>query len=136
MPFTHVGCTRVVLAEPEIAAVGLSTEQARAAGHHVLTSKLDLAESIARLWTFENNPAGTLGLIADGTENRLLGAYAVAPLASERTHQAAQAIRARINLDVLLDGVAQSPHLQRKLPTAPRLPAPLRSNMLQRNSDT
>jgi len=131
MPFTHVGMyqarvaadnilgtprtanyegiPRVVFGEPEIAAVGLTAAQARAAGHDLLTAELNLADAIARPWTFEQNPRGTLGLVADGAQNRLLGAYAVAPLASEWIHQAAQAIRARIPLDVLLDGVAQFP---------------------------
>jgi len=42
-------------------------------------------------------------MVADRTSQRLLGAYAVAPLASEWIHQAAQAIRVHIPLDVLLD---------------------------------
>lgn len=95
--------------EPEIATVGLTADQARAAGHDLLTAELDLAESVARPWTFGKDPAGTLGLVADATQNRLLGAYAVAPPPSEWIHQAAQAIRAHIPLDVLLDNVAQFP---------------------------
>ncbi len=131
MPFTHVGMyqarvaadtilgkprtanyegiPRVVFGEPEIAAVGLTADQARDAGHDVLTSELNLAESIARPYTYEKDPRGALGLVADAGENRLLGAWAVAPMSSEWIHQAAQAIRARTSLDVLLDGVAQFP---------------------------
>ncbi|MEO6715167.1 MAG: NAD(P)/FAD-dependent oxidoreductase [Mycobacteriales bacterium] len=131
MPFTHVGMyqarvaaanilgtprnasyegiPRVVFGDPEVAAVGLTAQQAREGGHQVLTSELDLGASIARPWTYEKDPRGTLGLVADAREHRLLGAYAVAPLASEWIHQAAQAIRARIPLGVLLDGVAQFP---------------------------
>lgn len=60
----YEGIPRVVFGEPEIAAVGL-------------------ADAIARPWTFEQNPRGTFGLVADGAQNQLLGAYAVAPLASE-----------------------------------------------------
>ena len=74
-----------------------------------MTAELDLAESIARPWTFEKEPRGTLGLVAERTSQRLLWDYAVAPLASEWIHQAAQAIRVRIPLDVLLDQVAQFP---------------------------
>jgi pyruvate/2-oxoglutarate dehydrogenase complex dihydrolipoamide dehydrogenase (E3) component len=74
-----------------------------------MTAELDLAESIARPWTFEKEPRGTLGLVAERTSQRLLWAYAVAPLASEWIHQASQAIRVRIPLDVLLDQVAQFP---------------------------
>lgn len=131
MPFTHVGMyqawvaadtilgedrranyegiLRVVFGDSEIAAVGLTAEQARSAGYVAMTAELNLVESIARPWTFEKEPRGTLGLVADRTSQRLLGAYAVAPLASEWIHQAAQAIRVRIPLDVLLDQVGQFP---------------------------
>jgi len=57
----------------------------------------------------ERDPRGTLGLLADRDRQELVGAWAVAPLASEWIHQAALAIRARIPLDVLLDQVAQFP---------------------------
>jgi pyruvate/2-oxoglutarate dehydrogenase complex dihydrolipoamide dehydrogenase (E3) component len=106
---TYDGIPRVVFGMPEIAAVGVTAADARAAGRDVITTELDLAESIARPYTFEKEPRGTLGLVADRTEQRLLGAYAVAPLASEWIHQAALAIRARIPLPVLLDQVAQFP---------------------------
>jgi pyruvate/2-oxoglutarate dehydrogenase complex dihydrolipoamide dehydrogenase (E3) component len=106
---TYDGIPRVVFGVPEIAAVGITTAAARAAGHDVITAELDLADSITRPWTFEKEPHGTLGLLADRGEQRLLGAYAVAPLASEWIHQAALAIRARIPLPILLDQVAQYP---------------------------
>jgi pyruvate/2-oxoglutarate dehydrogenase complex dihydrolipoamide dehydrogenase (E3) component len=93
---------------PDIAAVGVSAAAARAAGHDVITTELDLAASITRPYTFEKQPPGTLGLVADRTEQRLLGTYAVAPLASEWIHQAALATRARIQLPIL-DQVAQYP---------------------------
>jgi dihydrolipoamide dehydrogenase len=39
----------------------------------------------------------------------LLGAWAVAPLASEWIHQAVLAIRARVPVEILLETVAQFP---------------------------
>lgn len=106
---TYDGIPRVVFGVPEIAAVGVTAANARAAGHDVITAELDLADSIARPYTFEKEPRGVLGLVADRAEQRLLGAYAVAPLAGEWIHQAALAIRARVPLPVLLDQVAQFP---------------------------
>jgi dihydrolipoamide dehydrogenase len=47
--------------------------------------------------------------VADGQRRVLLGAWAVALLAGESTHQAALAIRAQIPIDTLLHGVAQFP---------------------------
>ncbi len=131
MPFTHVGmyqariaCAdiagsfaradysaipRVVFSDPEVAAVGLTEVQARAQNIEVSTSRVDLADAIARPWTYEENPSGSLGLLADRERKVLIGAWAVAPLAGEWIHQAALAIKAQIPLKVLRDTVAQFP---------------------------
>lgn len=92
----YTAIPRVVFARPEIAAVGLTTDQARDRGITIATAELDLANSIARPWTYETHPSGTLGLIADRDRRILVGAWAVAPLAGEWIHQAALAIRAAI----------------------------------------
>ncbi|MDP9455750.1 MAG: NAD(P)/FAD-dependent oxidoreductase [Actinomycetota bacterium] len=131
MPFTHVamyqgrvvadnilgkerkasyrGIPRVVFTDPEIAAAGLTEEQAKERGIDVATATLDLTQSLARPWTYEEDPRGHLGLVADRDRGVLVGAWAVAPQASEWIHQASQAIRAEIPIDTLLDGVAQFP---------------------------
>jgi pyruvate/2-oxoglutarate dehydrogenase complex dihydrolipoamide dehydrogenase (E3) component len=108
-PANYTGIPRVVFAEPEIAAVGLTTDAARQQGIDVATSQIDLAESIPRPWTFETEPRGTLGLIADRQRRVLVGAWAVSPLAGEWIHTAVLAIRAQLPIDVLLDGIAQFP---------------------------
>jgi dihydrolipoamide dehydrogenase len=106
---SYDGIPRVVFADPEIAAAGLTTEQARQRGINTAATEVSLADSIARPWTYERDPRGALGLLADRDRQVLAGAWAVAPLASEWIHQAALAIRARIPLDVLADQVAQFP---------------------------
>jgi dihydrolipoamide dehydrogenase len=106
---SYRGIPRVVFADPEIAAAGLTTAQARARGIDAATTEISLADAISRPWTYETDPRGTLGLLADRDRRILVGAWAVAPLASEWIHQAALAIRARIPIDVLLDQVAQYP---------------------------
>ena len=131
MPFTHVakyqgrivadailgrpraahydGIPRVVFADPEIAAAGLTQEQADRDGLRTAATEVDLAQSIARPWTYERDPSGHLGLLADADRRVLVGAWAVAPQAGEWIHQASLAIRARIPIDTLLDQVAQFP---------------------------
>ncbi len=132
MPFTHVAsyqarvaCAdilgrearadytaipRVVFSDPEIAAVGLSADDARSQGIDVVTSRLDLAESIARPITYEQEPRGQeLELVADRDRGTLVGAWAVAPMAGEWIHQAAMAIKLRAPLEVLRDTVSQFP---------------------------
>jgi dihydrolipoamide dehydrogenase len=103
------GIPRVVFADPEIAAVGLTAEQARRRGIDTAAAETSLADTITRPWTYERDPRGALGLLADRNRRILVGAWAVAPLASEWIHQAALAIRAQIPVDVLLDQVAQYP---------------------------
>jgi len=100
---------RVVFCNPEIATVGLTEEQARAKGLDVATATIDLAALLARPITFEQDPRGHLGVIADRSKRTLVGAWAVAPLASEWIHQAVLAIRAQLSIDVLIDTVAQFP---------------------------
>lgn len=103
------GIPRVVFSDPEIAAAGLSEEQADEQGIEAATATVELPNVIARPWTYEENPRGHLGLVADRKRRVLVGAWAVAPLAGEWIHQASQAIRAEIPIEKLLDSVAQFP---------------------------
>jgi dihydrolipoamide dehydrogenase len=82
---------RVIFTDPETAAVGLTAAQARDTGHEVASAVVDLPSAIARPYRV------------------LLGAWAVAPLASEWIHQAVLAIKAEVLVDTLLETVAQFP---------------------------
>jgi pyruvate/2-oxoglutarate dehydrogenase complex dihydrolipoamide dehydrogenase (E3) component len=106
---TYHGIPRVVFTDPEVAAVGLTRAQAKQQGLRTASVELNLANAIARPSTYEQNPGGHLGLLADTDQRVLLGAWAVAPMAGEWIHQAAQAIRTRTPIAVLLDQVAQFP---------------------------
>ncbi|WP_026533861.1 dihydrolipoyl dehydrogenase family protein [Arthrobacter sp. H14] len=131
MPFTHVakyqgqiaaaailgtprkasynGIPRVVFSNPEIAAAGLTKAQADEQGISTAAVELDVTQAIARPWTYEREPRGHLGLLADTERGTLIGAWAVAPLAGEWIHQASLAIRAQIPIETLRDQVAQFP---------------------------
>jgi dihydrolipoamide dehydrogenase len=100
---------RVVFSDPEIAAVGLTAEGARDQGIELATSRIKLRDQLTRPWTYEADPRGELGLLADRERQVLVGAWAVAPLASEWIHQAALAIKSQIPVAVLRDTVAQFP---------------------------
>jgi dihydrolipoamide dehydrogenase len=108
-PARYDGIPRVVFADPEIAAVGLTQAQADEHGLPTAAAEVDLAQSLARPWTYERDPRGQLGLLADTDRRVLVGAWAVAPQAGEWIHQAALAIRIGIPIDTLLDQVAQFP---------------------------
>ncbi|HEV2924190.1 MAG TPA: NAD(P)/FAD-dependent oxidoreductase [Solirubrobacteraceae bacterium] len=100
---------RVVFSDPEIAAVGMTAAQAREKGIELASSRIRLREAITRPWTYEQDPRGELGLLADRQRQVLVGAWAVAPLAGEWIHQAALAIKTEVPLAVLRDTVAQFP---------------------------
>jgi pyruvate/2-oxoglutarate dehydrogenase complex dihydrolipoamide dehydrogenase (E3) component len=100
---------RVVFTNPEIAAVGLTEDAAREQGIDVASAVIELPSSIARPYTYEQDPRGTLGIVVDKKRQVLVGAWALAPLASEWIHQAGLAIRAEVPLEVLQDTVAQFP---------------------------
>ena len=87
---------RVVFTDPELAAVGMSEAAAREAGLDVVTATIDLPTSIARPYTYEEEPRGTFSVTVDRERQVLVGAWAVAPLASEWIHTAVLAIRAEI----------------------------------------
>ncbi len=103
------GIPRVIFSDPEMAAVGLTSEEAQQQGLPVTTAEIDLSQAIARPWTYEKDPRGHLGVLADRERKVLLGAWAVAPQASEWIHHAALAVREQIPIDRLLDQVAQFP---------------------------
>jgi pyruvate/2-oxoglutarate dehydrogenase complex dihydrolipoamide dehydrogenase (E3) component len=67
----YEGIPRVVFSDPEVAAVGLSGDAARSAGIATIEAEVDLADAIARPWTYERDPAGTLGVVADRERRRL-----------------------------------------------------------------
>src|SRR5262249_60220562 len=96
-------------ADPEIAAVGLTAAQAADRGIATAIAEVSLADAAARSWTYERDPRGAVGLVADRDRDVLVGAWAVAPLASEWIHYAAPSLRAQIPISVLLDQVAQFP---------------------------
>ena len=101
---------RVTFTDPEVAAVGFTTEEdALAAGIQAASVTIDLPTAIARPYTFQENPTGKFGVVVDVEGGVLAGAWAVAPLASEWIHQAVLAIRAQIPFDVLKDTIAQFP---------------------------
>jgi dihydrolipoamide dehydrogenase len=108
-PADYTAVPRVVFADPEIAAVGLTEAQAHDRGIDTAGVEVDLTEMIARPWTYETEPRGRLALLADRGESTLIGAWAIAPQAGEWIHTAALAIRHRLPLDALADTITQFP---------------------------
>ena len=100
---------RVVFTDPELAAVGMSEQAAKEAGIDAVTATIDLPTSVARAYTYEQEPRGTFSVTIDRERQVVVGAWAVAPLASEWVHTLVLAIRAEIPVSVLRDTIAQFP---------------------------
>jgi pyruvate/2-oxoglutarate dehydrogenase complex dihydrolipoamide dehydrogenase (E3) component len=96
---------RVVFCDPEVAAVGVTAREAPDAA----CVRIALKDEITRPWTYETDARGELQVVVDRERRVLIGAWAVAPLASEWIHYAALAIKAKLPVTMLTDTIAQFP---------------------------
>jgi len=95
-----------VYTDPEVAGVGLSLEDALAAGQDAFEEVADLATS-AKGYVAE--ASGHVTIVVDRPTRTLLGAFVAGPAASEVIHEAVLAIRTRTTLDVLADTIHAFP---------------------------
>jgi len=110
---------RVVFSDPEIAAVGLTTEAAREQGIDVASAEVDISKA-DRAQTFGQDLEGKAGVVADRERGVLVGAWAAAPLASEWIHAAVVAVKAEVPLETLRDSMMQFPTFSEMLLAAVR----------------
>lgn len=130
MPFTHVAhyqgeiaaddilgqprqadyraIPRVVFSHPEVAAVGLTPEQAREQGLTIELGTVSL-DTLARTGMHGTGYQGFMTVIADRDQGVLVGAIAIGPLASEWIGATVIAIKARIPIATLRDTPMQFP---------------------------
>ena len=97
---------RAIYTDPEVADVGLSLEQALAAGHDAFEEVADLATS-AKGYVAE--ATGHVTIVVDRSTRTLLGASLAGPGASEVIHEAVLAIKTNTTLDVLADTIHAFP---------------------------
>jgi mercuric reductase len=81
----------VVFSDPQVASVGLTEAQAKAAGHEVVTSVLGL-EHVPRALAARDT-RGLIKLIADKDSKKLLGAHIIAPEGADSIQTAAMALK-------------------------------------------
>lgn len=92
---------RATFTDPEVGGVGLTEKEARAAGQDVTVTVKDL-QATFRGWTHGVGNTGVIKLIADRDEDRLLGATAVGPSATEVLGFLALAVQERTPLQHLV----------------------------------
>ncbi|WP_339849096.1 mercury(II) reductase [uncultured Nisaea sp.] len=89
----------VVFTDPQVAGVGLTEEQARAAGYDVMTSELSL-DNVPRALAARDT-RGLIKLVADQATNRLLGGVIMAPEGADSIQTLAMALKARMTTKAL-----------------------------------
>jgi len=104
---------RIAYTDPEIAAVEIAESSKAPEGMEIITAGTDLATG-SRTVTYGRDYTGQLCVFADRTEQVLVGAWAVGPLASEWIQFATLAIRARVPISVLDDTMLAFPTLMRE----------------------
>jgi mercuric reductase len=93
----------VVFSDPQVAGVGLSEAQARAAGHEVLTSVLPM-DAVPRALAARDT-RGLIKLVAEAGSKRLLGAQILAPEGADSIQTAALALKAGFTYEDLGDTI-------------------------------
>ena len=82
---------RVTFTDPQVAAVGMTEEEAKAAGMHPKVTTLDISNLPRAVVSYRRN--GLIKLVADAQTDRLLGAHIVSPNAGDIIGEAVLAIR-------------------------------------------
>ncbi len=95
---------RITFTTPQIAAVGLTEEQAREQGYEVKTSVLP-GEALARAWV-NRDTRGLFKLVADASTDQLLGAHVVADNAGDVIYSAVIAIKYKLTVADLVNTLA------------------------------
>jgi mercuric reductase len=89
----------VVFTDPQVATVGLTEAQAKAAGHQAATSVLSL-DNVPRALAARDT-RGLIKLVADAKTRKLLGAHVLAPEGADSIQTAALAIKAGMTVEQL-----------------------------------
>lgn len=101
---------RAIYTDPEAAGVGLTLDQAIAAGHDAFEEVADLATTAKG---YVVDASGHVTIVVDRASRTLRGAFVAGPAASEVIHEAVLAIKAGITVDVLADTIHAFPTVAR-----------------------
>lgn len=97
----------VVYSFPEVASVGLTSEQAKAAGLSVKVGKFSFVASGRAVAAGETE--GFVKLLAEADSGRLVGAHLIAPQASELVAEVALAVRWGLTIEQLVQTIHAHP---------------------------
>lgn len=103
LSYDNTAMPAVVFTDPQVASVGMTEAQARAAGHSVRTSVLSL-DNVPRALAARDT-RGLIKLVADWSTRKLLGAHILAPEGADSIQTAALAIRCGLTIDDLSETI-------------------------------
>ncbi|WP_405578099.1 dihydrolipoyl dehydrogenase family protein [Streptomyces sp. NBC_01190] len=104
----HRGNPQVTFTDPEVGSVGMTEQQARAAGIDVETVEYDMA-GLAGTYVLREDYVGRAKLVVDRVSDTVVGATFVGLGIAELVHSATTAVVARIPLSVLWHVVPSYP---------------------------
>lgn len=97
----------VTFTDPEIASVGMTEEQARQAGHRVISGKVEI-RSLGKALV-DSEELGLVKLVADAASEEILGGHIVAPAAGEMIHEIVAAMKAHAPVSVIAAAIHAYP---------------------------
>ena len=111
--YDPVAVPAIVFTEPEIVSVGLSPEEAKDAGHPVITGKFPLAANGRSLTQEAEKTGGFVRVVAREDDHRILGIQAVGTHVSELVGEWGLALE----MGALLEDIAAVSYTHLTLPT-------------------
>lgn len=101
----HYAVPQVFFTEPEAAAVGLSVEEAKRAGHRVRAVDIEIGDVVKGAVLYADGYTGRARMVVDVDHGYLLGVTMVGPGVSELLHSATIAVAGRVPIDRLWHAV-------------------------------
>lgn len=120
-PLDYLRIPRAVYTRPQVAAVGLSEEQARERGHRVKTQRFSFRYNAMAL--IQDETEGFAKVVIDADSGDLLGAHVIGPSAVELVSEAALARYLDVSVWELATSVRPHPSLSEVLGEAAQLSA-------------
>jgi dihydrolipoamide dehydrogenase len=105
---------RAVYTDPETGGVGMTVDEAHAAGIDAVEFSADLSKTAKG---YVADATGHVTIVVDRKTRELVGAFMAGPGASEAIHEAVLAIKTRTPIDVLADTIHAFPTVARVLGT-------------------
>lgn len=118
-PADYRALPRVTFTDPEVGGVGMTEEQARAAGRRVATGIAQLP-STARGWIHKAGNQGFIKLVVDADRDVLVGATSAGPAGGEVLGALAVAVQAEVPVDTLRHMIYGYPTFHRGIQDALR----------------